>query len=270
MLKRTVVALILAPILVLLVLFAPKIYTALVCGLFCSFAAYELLYGTGLVRHGRMLAYTMAMAFLVALWSYFDCPRFAAVLGVLIFYVLLFGEMMVSGLEIPFSKTAMCFAGGVIIPFLFCGLIRILGMGYGRYFIMIPFVAAFMPDIGAYFIGVFFGKHKLCPKISPKKTVEGLIGGLAFGVLGMVGYAAILQYCFSLSVNYIFMATIGLVSALFSVFGDLSFSVVKRQTGIKDYGKLFPGHGGILDRFDSVIIVTPLIEVMLELLPAVM
>lgn len=269
MAKRIIVGLILAPLLVVLVLFAPKICTALVCGLFCAIGAYELLYGTALVKHPRMLGYTMIMAFLVALWSYFDCSRPAGVLGLLLFYVLLFSEMMISGMEIPFAKTALCFAGGVLIPFMLCGLVRILNMEFGRYFIMMPFVAAFLPDIGAYFIGVFFGKHKLCPRISPKKTVEGLVGGISFGVLGMLGYAALLQMCFDISVNYMFFAVIGLVSSGFSVFGDLSFSVIKRQTGIKDYGKLFPGHGGVLDRFDSVIVVTPLIEVMLELIPIV-
>lgn len=269
MLKRTIVALILAPILVYVVLFAPVIVTALCAGFFCSFAAFELLYKTGLVKNVRMVAYSMIAAFLVCLWSYFGCSGIVAVLGLLVFYMLLFVEIMFSQLKIPFSQVAMCLVAGAVIPFFFSGLVRILCMSYGRYFIMLPFVAAFMPDIGAYFVGVLFGKHKLCPLISPKKTVEGLIGGILFGVLGLVVYGVILQFLFDLSVNYWVVVVIGLASSAFSVFGDLSFSVIKRQTGIKDYGDLFPGHGGVLDRFDSVIIVTPLIEVLLSLIPMI-
>ena len=269
MLKRSVVALILAPILIYVVLFTPVIVTALAVGVFCAFAVYELLYKTGLVRNVRMIVYSMIAAFLVVLWSYFGCPGIYAVLGSLVFYMLLFLEIMISKLQVPFSQAAMCLVGGVVIPFLFSGLVRILCMEHGRYFIMLPFVAAFMPDIGAYFVGVLFGKHKLCPLISPKKTVEGLIGGILSGVLGLVVYGMILQHFFDLSVNYLFVVIIGIASAGFSVFGDLSFSVIKRQTGIKDYGDLFPGHGGVLDRFDSVIMVTPLIEVLLSLIPMV-
>ena len=116
-------------------------------------------------------------------------------------------------------------------------------------------------------MGTLFGKHKLCPIISPKKTVEGLIGGLVLAVVGMVVYGLILQFGFKFKVNYFYVVIYGLLGALGGVFGDLSFSVIKRQTGIKDYGHLIPGHGGILDRFDSVIVVAPLVEALLLLMP---
>ena len=106
---------------------------------------------------------------------------------------------------------------------------------------------AFLPDSGAYFMGMRFGKHKLAPIISPKKTVEGVFGGAASAVLGMLVYALILSTCFDMQVNYLYAVIYGIASAVGSVFGDLCFSVIKRQTGIKDYGKLIPGHGGILD-----------------------
>lgn len=267
MLKRTIVALVLAPVLIVVVLFAPEIVTAVFVAAFSAIAAYELLYGTKLITEGRLLFYTMAMAFLVPLWSYFGRSHVAAVLGILVFYILLFSDLMISDLKISFSKAAMCVVAGLVIPFMFSSLVRILCMEKGRYFILVPFVAAFMSDIGAYLVGCSIGKHKLCPVISPKKTVEGLVGGIVFAALGMVLYGFILQHFFDLKVNYICVAVYGLVGSLFGVFGDLSFSVIKRQTGIKDYGNIFPGHGGILDRFDSVIVVAPLIEALLILIP---
>ncbi|MBQ9762463.1 MAG: phosphatidate cytidylyltransferase [Oscillospiraceae bacterium] len=267
MLKRTIVALVLAPVLLVVVLFAPEIVTAGFVAVFSAIAAYEMLHGTKLVTEGRMLAYTMTAAFLVPLWSYFGGSHVLAVLGLLAFYILLFSELMISGLKVSFSKAAMCVVAGLVIPFMFSSLVRILCMEKGRYFILAPFVAAFMSDIGAYLVGCSIGKHKLCPVISPKKTVEGLVGGIVFAALGMLAYGFILQHFFDLKVNFIYIAIYGLAGSLCGVFGDLSFSVIKRQTGIKDYGKIFPGHGGILDRFDSVIVVAPLVEALLDIMP---
>ncbi|MBQ3215290.1 MAG: phosphatidate cytidylyltransferase [Oscillospiraceae bacterium] len=267
MLKRTIVGLVLAPVLLVVVLVMPKIVTALVVGIFCSISVYELLDSTKLVRNARMLLYTTVAAFFVALWSYCGCPDVLGLLGIVAFYALLFSEIMLADMKIPFSRLAMCMTGGLLIPFLLSSIVRILNMDEGRYYIMIPFVVAFLDDIGAYFIGSFFGKHKLCPNMSPNKTVEGFFGGLTSAVIGMLIYCLILQIGFGFEINYLLAVVYGLIGALAGVFGDLTFSVIKRQTGIKDYGNIFPGHGGILDRFDSVVIVAPLIEVLLLLIP---
>ena len=97
--------------------------------------------------------------------------------------------------------------------------------------------------------------------------MEGLLGGILGGIVGMILYGLVLQYFFDFTVNYPFAVIYGALGAGGATFGDLMFSVIKRQTGIKDYGKLLPGHGGILDRFDSVCIVAPLAEVLLLILP---
>ena len=269
MLKRTVVGLILVPILLLIVLVFPKFLVALIAGAFCSLAAYELLWPTKLVRNPRMLLYTMVAAFFVSLWSYFGCPIAAGVLGLVIFYAVLFSELMISERTIPFSRLAMCMTAGLAVPGMLTSLIRILVLEEGRAYILIPFIIACLSDIGAYFVGSFFGKHKLCPNISPKKTVEGLAGGVAASILGLLIYCLILQLGFDFKVNYFLVFLYGVVGSLAGVFGDLTFSVVKRQTGIKDYGNIFPGHGGVLDRFDSVIVVAPLVEALLLLIPVV-
>ena len=132
---------------------------------------------------------------------------------------------------------------------------------------LLPFVAAFLSDTGAYFIGCAWGKHKLAPIISPKKSIEGMLGGIVFAVLGMLLYSWILSLVTGLQANYLYAVIYGLLGALAGVFGDLCFSAIKRQTGIKDYGSIIPGHGGILDRFDSVILVAPLMELLLLVLP---
>jgi phosphatidate cytidylyltransferase len=140
-------------------------------------------------------------------------------------------------------------------------------MVIGRHLILAPFVMAFMSDTGAYFAGYLFGKHKLAPVISPKKTVEGMVGGILVAMVGLVLYALLLNLGFGFKVNYLYALVYGLVGSLGGVFGDLSFSVIKRQAGIKDYSKLIPGHGGMLDRFDSMLIVAPLTEALMILIP---
>ena len=157
-----------------------------------------------------------------------------------------------------------------VIPFLLGSLIRILVMSrIGRYMVLIPFIVAFGSDAGAYFAGRFFGQHKLAPVISQHKTIEGAIGGMLSSVVLMLIYCLVLQFAFGFQVRYGFAIIYGLLGSAVGIFGDLCFSVVKRQTGIKDYGNLIPGHGGILDRFDSMMTVGPLTEVLLLLLPVV-
>ena len=135
------------------------------------------------------------------------------------------------------------------------------------FFILVPFILAFISDSGAYFAGKFLGKHKLAPTISPKKTIEGAVGGILGAIVGMLIYGVILQLAFGFQINYAAAILYGVIGSVAGVFGDLCFSVIKRQTGIKDYGNLIPGHGGILDRFDSMVMIAPLVEILMILLP---
>ncbi len=135
----------------------------------------------------------------------------------------------------------------------------------GRYLYLLAFVGAWVTDTFAYFSGRLFGKHKLIPDVSPKKTVEGAVGGMAFCVLAFVAFALIynrLAVCdcgHSYALPVWLLAVIGLIASLVSMVGDLAMSVIKRHYGIKDYGKILPGHGGFLDRFDSVLAVAVLL-----------
>ena len=266
---RILAAIVLLPVLLFLLFWAPIWAVAVVAGLLSVIASYELLYRTGLMRHVRLNIYSAIMAFGVSMWSYFSFNYGIILLAVLVFYMLIFGEMMIAHLELPVKDAFFCFLSGIVIPFMFTSLVRILCMEQGRMLVCIPFVVAFMSDVGAYFIGIFFGKHKLCPRISPKKSVEGLIGGVVIGTLSLMLFGWIVNSFFAASFRYVPMVLYGIIGCLASAFGDLCLSVVKRQTGIKDYGNLIPGHGGMLDRLDSVIVAAPLTEALLLLLPMV-
>jgi phosphatidate cytidylyltransferase len=154
-----------------------------------------------------------------------------------------------------------------VIPWLLSALIRLRVLENGKFFIIAVFVLTMVPDSGAYFAGRAFGKRKLCPVISPHKTVEGAIGGVVCTVICMVIFALVMQFGFQFRVNYLLAALYAILGAGASMLGDLTFSVIKRQAGIKDYGTLLPGHGGILDRFDSTSVVAPLVEALLLVLP---
>ena len=132
----------------------------------------------------------------------------------------------------------------------------------GKYLYYICFLGAWITDIFAYFCGRAFGKHKLIPDVSPKKTVEGSIGGTLFCILVMVIFGFVVEKLVpEISANLLIFAVAGVLIAVVSQIGDLSMSVIKRKYGVKDYGFIFPGHGGVLDRFDSVIAVSALLMV---------
>lgn len=264
---RVITGAVLVLALLVFVLIPYKWIAAAVFGLLMSIGSYELLYGTGLVRHSRLVIYAAVMAFVIAMWSYFGAVQAYLMLLIMAFLIMLFGEMMHDHVKVRFDMIAMTFVAGFVVPYLLGAVIRILSLKIGRYFIMIPFIVAYFNDAGAYLVGIKYGRHKLSPVVSPNKTWEGMLGGAAGAVLGMLLYSLVLQFAFKFQVNYLLAILYGVLGSSVGVFGDLCFSVVKRQTGIKDYGNLFPGHGGVLDRFDSMMLVAPLIEVLLTLLP---
>ncbi len=267
---RIISAAVLVPILLVLVLFAPTMFSAVIYAVLMAIGAYELLYRTHLVKHSRLVIYASVMAFAVTMWSHTGAVHAWLLIGLLVYTLVLFAEMMMDHVRVRIEMLALCYVAGAVVPFLLSSLIRILDMATGRYVILIPFVVAFLSDSGAYFVGMKFGRHKLAPVVSPNKTIEGALGGLAAAMVGMLMYALVLDIAFPrLTVNYGMAILYGLVGSGAGVFGDLCFSIIKRQTGIKDYGNLIPGHGGVLDRLDSMMMVGPLMEALLLLAPMV-
>lgn len=266
---RIIAGVSLAAALFLIVLVLPKEVAAITMGVLQAIACYELLYRTKLVTKPRLMVISAVMAFLIALWSYYEAVHAYFVLMMLGFFLVMFSEMMRDHVKMRFETLSMCFVGGLVVPYLMSSVVRILALNIGRYVILIPFVIACLCDAGAYFIGIKFGRHKLAPVISPNKTIEGALGGLLTGVVSMLVYALILDFPLQFDVNYGAAIVYGVLGCLVGEVGDLCFSVIKRQTGIKDYGNLIPGHGGVLDRFDSILAVAPLIEALLTILPVI-
>ena len=266
---RILAAAFLVPALLLVVLVFPKDLAAIIMGVLQTIASYELLYRTRLVTKPRLIIYCGAMAFAIAIWSFYGAVHAYFVLMMLGYFLLMFSEMMMDHVKMRFETLAMCFVGGLVVPYLMSSVVRILAMNTGRYVILIPFFVACFCDAGAYFIGVKFGRHKLAPVVSPNKTIEGALGGIASGILSMLIYAVILDWPLKFDVNYGAAILYGVLGCLAGELGDLCFSVIKRQTGIKDYGNLIPGHGGVLDRFDSILAVSPLIEALLLIMPVI-
>jgi len=161
--------------------------------------------------------------------------------------------VVISSLAIPFAITRFMYLRDIDEVFTDKGY----GEAHGIFLVLFAAFCAWMTDVMAFFVGSFLGKHKLCPKISPKKTVEGAIGGVAGCVVtSLILYAVFVNFVFeSENVNYIAVAVMAAILSVISMCGDLTASVMKRNFGIKDFGKLIPGHGGILDRFDSIIFV---------------
>ncbi len=132
----------------------------------------------------------------------------------------------------------------------------------GIYLLLFSIFSSWMTDTFAYFVGSMLGKHKLCPKISPKKSVEGAIGGIVGAVLLNVLLLFVFKKFFfteETGLSYIAVIFLSIILSVVSMFGDLAASTIKRNFGIKDFGKLLPGHGGIMDRFDSVLFVMPVL-----------
>jgi phosphatidate cytidylyltransferase len=232
-------------------------------------SVFELIKALGLERKWFLTAPALAAAAAVPF-----CGGEFKFLIYCVFTLLLFSAMLRYHKETTFKEVAVLYSMVVLIPSALQTLvsIRALNQNHGMFYVLIAVLAAWLADVGAFFAGTFFGKHKLCPEISPKKTVEGAIGGLLFNVLCMVLFGVIFSQVYyggQTSVNYLSLVIIGSFGTLVSMLGDLSFSLIKRSCHIKDFGQVIPGHGGVLDRFDSVIFTAPFVYLVVLYLPIV-
>lgn len=173
--------------------------------------------------------------------------------------VLLLLSMVLTHKKISFSDIATAFLGTNYITLFLSCIYLISSLPHGRMFIWIPFIIAWLTDTFAYFTGVFFGKTKLIPEVSPKKTVEGSLGGIVGAVAAMLIYMVVCKYAFGAQPKYLMGIVLAFVCSCASQVGDLAASCIKREHGVKDFGSIMPGHGGVLDRFDSVIYIAPIV-----------
>ena len=264
--NRILVAAVGTPILLVVLLALPPIYTPVFIAVLTAIAAFEMSRALGVMQI-RLRLYAMAFAAAIPLWVYFGQSQLPALCALLLCVILLFLEAMASKYQIDAARAAGVLFCTIFTAYFLSALVRIGLNPLRSFYILVPIITPFLSDAFAMFSGMLFGKHKLAPEISPKKTVEGSIGGLLGGIIGLALYGLIISQCFGIQVQYHYLLVYGLVGSLVAQLGDLSFSYIKRQNGIKDFGTIFPGHGGVLDRFDSVIFCAPTIEILILLLP---
>ena len=181
---------------------------------------------------------------------------------VIISLVVMFAVFVLTFPKYDITRIAYAFIGLCYVPFLLEFVYLTRQLENGIYLVWLIFLSSWICDTFAYFTGMLFGKHKLAPVLSPKKSIEGGVGGVVFSALfgAVYGYVMNKYVSFDISMT-VACAIICAVGAVVSQIGDLAASAVKRNMEIKDYGHLIPGHGGILDRFDSVIFAAPMVYI---------
>ncbi|MDO4270106.1 MAG: phosphatidate cytidylyltransferase [Eubacteriales bacterium] len=257
---------------VLLALYVfPPVVLEIVLAALCVLATYEVLSSTKLVHNRLELGLCLLVSLLLAAGHSPLVPfELTAVTQGLVLLLLVgsFAILLRFHDSMNAAQVSWAFFGALIVPYLMLSLLRIFQMEYhhGPFIVLLPLLAAWGSDTCALFAGMFFGKHKLAPVVSPKKTVEGAVGGVIGGAVLVMLAALLMNVFLDLELPIWAAALLGGGGAVLGAVGDLSFSVIKRQTGIKDYGSIFPGHGGVLDRFDSVLFVAPMAEILFRLI----
>lgn len=247
--------------LIAILIFSHTIVFPIAMAVICTVSLFEMYKCLG--KHKNIWICLPAYIFSLAypfLMRYVDnkaaCGTVAFVCGALYLLFLFFFCVYSKG-DIKFGEIGELFTATLYITVATNGIIYIRDMSDSGLFVCILiFIGAWVTDACAYFTGMLFGRHKLIPEVSPKKTVEGSIGGTLFCIASFVLYGVIIESVTEFEANYVILAISGLLAAVVSQIGDLIMSVIKREKGIKDYGNIFPGHGGMLDRFDSILAVS--------------
>ncbi len=266
MLIKVLVALAGITLTVAILFFTPLWGTAiLVCAL-SVMSCYELLVPTDVCKKPALVTVCLLSAAAVPWLRYFGVAETGTLLLSLCLLTFSFLYHVVEGQFRESKTTAYLFLAVIVFPTFFSLLIPVIGGENGKQIVLIPFIAAWSADTGAQFGGRLFGKHKLAPRISPNKTVEGFLCGLVGGVLGMAIYGIVI-HCIGHDISWLSLLCFGLIGAAFGTVGDLFFSYIKREHGIKDFASIMPEHGGILDRFDSVVFVLPLFYTYMHVFP---
>ena len=260
--SRVLVAVLGIPLLLYIVLLGPSLLLMAALALLAGIGAVELQQCVSGMKKGEIIGISAVVAVFTVSW-YYEHPERIAML-VIIEAICCFGYAIVRGGEVKFNQIMAATFGSFAIGYSFASLLRIEAMGYHRAYLLLPFILSFACDTFAYFVGCSIGKHKLAPKVSPKKSIEGSIGGIVGNVLCGCLFVFVMGRWFGGAIDYKAMIALALLCGVVAQIGDLSFSLIKREFGIKDYGKLFQAHGGVLDRFDSVLFVAPVIEMILQ------
>lgn len=267
---RIIVAAIGLPLLLIILCFLPYPATTIlfaVVNVLGTWEIYHILHIEGRVGAMALTMLTGAgMQFLICITGYWRCYILCLPFLLLLFlcWIAYYEQELPFGLE---GLAASLFSG-LLVPLGLGAMTVLRSMWGGRELVLAPLVVTFVGDSGAYFAGCALGKRKMSPRTSPHKTVAGLIGGLIAAAVGMVLYGLVLRL-FGFHLSLWKLSVVGLVGGAAAQLGDLSFSIIKRHAGAKDYGNLLPGHGGAYDRFDSTTFAAPVVLALFTLLEVV-
>ncbi|MBQ1231770.1 MAG: phosphatidate cytidylyltransferase [Clostridia bacterium] len=242
------------------------IILTLVLSLLSAMGVYELLHNTGIVKNNIIMGISCAFSFLLVI----AFSIYGAMAGITLYFafvaVLLTVSLTVHS-KTSYAELVASQAYTLFVAYAFYCLDNIV-RNYGKFAFLLVFIFAWLTDTFAYFTGVFFGKHKLCPVLSPKKTIEGAVGGVVGCVICTV-VACVIRIKLGGDVNIIAFIPATIIFSILGMVGDISASYIKRAVGIKDYGNIMPGHGGVIDRFDSVLLIAPVYHALLYWLPLI-
>ncbi len=264
MLKRTMSGAAIVGILLLLLLFSDYIVYSVGLAVLATIAVYEMLRVMGAHKKLGIAIPSLILTpiFPILSFAFKDENRLQLILilaaAAFCYMLLLMSISVFSKGKIPFSKSAEVFCAVTYIMVSFTSLVLLRYVNdYGYLFFIMVFLITWISDVFAYLIGSKMGKHKLIPEVSPKKSVEGAVAGVVFAALFCLLFGLGVDYFVKeIQVNYLVLGAMGVILSIVSQIGDLIASVIKREHGAKDYGKILPGHGGIMDRFDSVLAIS--------------
>lgn len=275
MVTRIGTALVAIPIGILIIALNNEVLYYVAMTAFSVIAVYEMLVTTKYLKNKFTSAVSLIFAAVTPIIFWIEPLRNNVKLIYFGFVVIMLLGMLFNHEKARFEQVALVAFVSITIPLALCSIafIRSRFPDHAMFLIVYTMVSAWVGDAGAYFVGTFFGKHKMCPAISPKKTWEGFVGGIITSGV----FAVIMSFAYELidsiinggvhtfSVNWVYLTVMALVISGLGVVGDLSASLVKRECSVKDFGNILPGHGGILDRFDSVLLAAPFAYMMFQI-----
>ena len=263
--KQRIISAFFAVILLVLVLLSNKYVLDVVVAIISSMAIFEVLSAIKMKEYKIMRTIAILMPFALLLTFYVCKEYIGAVVYLFIAAFLL--TMLFDHKRYTFDTAVKFITVSLMISLMFIHVSFVRSMDNGVLNLWVILIGCWITDTCAYFTGYVCGKHKLAPTISPKKTIEGSIGGVVGVTVVLVAYAYVMGNIYNISANLLYAAIIGLICGVISQLGDLCASIIKRENGVKDFGNIMPGHGGVMDRFDSFLFVVPCVYYFLSNFP---